>query len=158
MNQTSAVKAIVIAGVGMALLGNLPLVNFVNCVLCIWVWLGGGLAVYLYNRFQGGQAPATTGQAAGLGALAGVVGALVGAVVYYLTASLSAPLMAQLLQALNVQSDLSIGTQNPGSALGGSLFWLVLDIVLYPGFGALGGLVTANLLKRRSANPPAAAT
>ncbi len=35
MNQRSAVNAVVIAGVGMALLGNLPLLNIVNCVLCI---------------------------------------------------------------------------------------------------------------------------
>ncbi len=55
MNQRSAVNAVIIAGVGMALLGNLPLLNIVNCVLCVWVWLGGGLAVYLYDRFQGGS-------------------------------------------------------------------------------------------------------
>ncbi len=51
--------------------------------------------------------------------------------------------MSSLAQALKVEGDLPFGTQNPGSALGGMLFFLVFDIVLYPLFGALGGLITA---------------
>jgi hypothetical protein len=155
MNSRSALWAILIGGVVMGLLGNLPLINLVNCILCVWVWLGGATAVLLYRRFQRGQAGATTAQGAELGALSGVVGALIGAVVYYLTASLSAPIMSSLAQSLNVQGDLPFKTQDPGSALGGMLFFFVIDIVLYPLFGALGGLITASLAKDR---PPATAS
>ncbi len=155
MNSRSLWPSVLIAGAAMGLLGNLPLLNFVNCILCIWAWLGGALAVVLYRRYQKGQAAATTGQAAGLGAIAGVVGALIGFVVYFATASISAPLMDAVARALNVQSDLQLGTQNPGSALGGALFFMAVDLVLYPLFGALGGLVTATIINKPAAGQPA---
>ncbi len=138
----------------MGLLGNLPLLNIVNCILCLWVWLGGGLAVIFYRRFQRGGPDPSTGQAAALGAIAGVIGALIGAVVYFATASISAPIMEGMMRALDVQSDLQFGAQNPGSALGGTLTFMVIDLVLYPIFGALGGLVTANIIRNRSAGQP----
>ena len=150
MNTRSALWAILIGGLVMGLLGNLPLINLVNCILCVWVWLGGATTVLMYRRLQRGQAGPTVGQGAGLGALAGLVGAVIGAMVYYLTASLSAPILSSLAQTLNVQGDLPFKTQDPGSALGGTLFFLVIDIVLYPLFGALGGLIAANLAKDRA--------
>jgi hypothetical protein len=151
MNTRSALWTVLIAGAAMGLLGNLPLINLVNCILCLWVWLGGALAVLLYRRFQPTGPSPSTGQGAALGALSGVVGAVIGAGVYYLTASLSTPIMNSLAQTLNIQGELPFGTQNPGSALGGMLVFLAFDIVLYPLFGALGGLITANLIKNRSA-------
>ncbi len=157
MNARSMWLSALIAGAAMGLLGNLPLINFVNCILCLWVWLGGGLAVVLYRRFQGGQPVGTQGQAAALGAITGVIGALIGAVVYYATASLSEPLMTSVMQALDIQGGLSLGTQNPASAPGGALVFLLVDIILYPIFGALGGLVTWNILKGRSSQPPTTA-
>lgn len=156
MNSRSAMWTVLIAGAAIGLLGNLPVLSLVNCILCVWVWLGGALAVYVYRRFQSGQPGPTPGQGAALGAVAGVVGALIGAVVYFLTASLSAPIMDSLVQALKVEGDLPFGAQNPGSALGGTLFFLAVDIVLYPLFGALGGLVMANITRGRtgqSSNP-----
>ncbi len=153
MDSRARWTAIGIAGVGMGLLGTLPLLNFVNCILCIWCWLGGALAVVLYRRSQPGQPIISTGQGAGLGALAGLVGAIVGGITYYLTASLSEPLMTSMMKAFNMT--LPVGMQNPGSAFGGALFWLVVDLVLYPSFGALGGLIAANLLKPKPADPTA---
>ncbi len=154
MDTRARWTAIGIAGVAMALLGNLPLVNFFNCILCMWVWLGGALAVILYRRAQPGQA-LTAGQGAGLGALAGLVGALVGFVVYYLTASVSAPLMDGLAKALNINLPTPISAQDPSSAIGGALFFLAVDLILYPGFGALGGLIAANMNAPKVVDPTA---
>ena len=151
MDTRARWTSIGIAGVVMGLLGNLPVLNLVNCILCVWVWLGGGLAVVLYRRSHPGEPSVTGGPGAGLGALAGVVGALFGAIVYFLTASLSEPIMLAVMKALNV--NLPVGVQNPGSALGGTFFWLVVDLVLYPLFGALGGLVTASLGAPKPVDP-----
>lgn len=153
MDARARWTAIGIAGVGMGLLGNLPLLNFVNCILCIWAWLGGAMAVVLYRRSQAGTPVVSTGQGAGLGALAGLVGAIVGVITYLLTASLSAPLMTSMMQTLNM--NLPTGMQNPGSVLGWALILLVIDLVLYPLFGGLGGLITANILKPKPADPTA---
>ena len=81
------------------------------------------------------------------------MGAIVGAITYFATASLSQPIMNAVAQALNV--NMPVGIQDPGSALGGMLGFLLLDLILYPGFGALGGLVTASILKPKPVDPTA---
>jgi hypothetical protein len=153
MNTRSFLFATLIAGAAMGLLGNLPVLNLVNCLLCIWVWLGGALAVILYRRFQGGAPIPTPGQGAGLGALAGLIGAVVGFGVYLLTAAVTAPIMEGLIRALQVQGDLFPQPIDSGGTLGGALFFLLVDLGLYPLFGALGGLITANMVKSREMRP-----
>jgi hypothetical protein len=153
MNTRSFGFAVLIAGAVMALLGNLPIVNLVNCLLCIWVWLGGGLAVLMYRRFQRGQPGPTGAQGAGLGAVSGLIGAVLGFGVFLLTAAISAPIMESLARSLQVEGDMPFGSASPGGSLGGALIFLIIDIVLYPLFGALGGLITANMAKSRENSP-----
>jgi hypothetical protein len=153
MNNRSFLYSVLIAGAGMALLGNLPLVNLINCILCLWVWLGGAAAVLLYRRFQRNAPALTGGQGAGLGAVAGLVGAVLGFGVYLLTAAVTNPILLSLARTLDV--DLNLPEAGAGGALGGALFFLLLDLIAYPLFGALGGLITANMGNKSTA-PPAA--
>jgi len=146
MNTRSVIFSILIAGVVIGFLGNLPVLNLINCALCIWVWFGGGLAVILYRRFQSGQPSPTTAQGAGLGALSGLVGALVGAVVFLITSPLSVPLFNRLALAFQIEGDLPF-SNNFWGYIGTAFIFLVIDAVLYPIFGALGGLITASLTK-----------
>ncbi|HET6845827.1 MAG TPA: hypothetical protein VFH29_03275 [Anaerolineales bacterium] len=156
MNTRSFTLSVLIAGVVMALLGNLPLVNLVNCILCVWVWLSGALAVILYRRFQHGQAVVTAGQGAGLGAVAGVIGAVVGFGVFLLTSAVTTPIMEGLMRTLQAQGDLPPQMIDQGGTFGGALFFLLIDIALYPLFGALGGLITANMGNKSTTATPSA--
>lgn len=149
MNSRSFFLAALIAGGAVGLLGNLPLLNLVNCVLCLWVWVGGFLAVYLYRRFEHGAADLTGGQGAGLGALAGLIGALIGVVVYALTAAISAPLLNRLASSLQVDTDLPWQAGNGSGILASLLFFLVADIILYPLFGALAGYAAVALTRKQ---------
>lgn len=153
MNKRSFTLAVLAAGAVMALLGNLPILNLINCLFCIWVWLSGALAVVLYRRFQRGGAGPTAGQGAGLGAVAGVVGAVLGAGVYMLTAAVTVPIMDSLARLVGAEAEM------PSSTLGGTLagagFFLIIDLVLYPLFGALGGLIAANMGKQPVSDPTA---
>jgi hypothetical protein len=153
MNTRSFGLAVLIAGAVMALLGNLPIVNLVNCLLCIWVWLGGGLAVLTYRRLEHGQPGPSGPQGAGLGAVSGLIGAALGFGVFLLTAAISTPIMENLARALKIEGDMPFGSASPGGSLGGALIFLVLDLVLYPLFGALGGLITANIARSRDNTP-----
>ncbi len=141
MNRRSFMRAALIAGLAIGVLGSLPIFNLINCFLCIWVWVGGFLAVYLYRRSERGASVLSQGQGAGLGALAGLVGAFVGAVVYALTSFISAPLIASLAQTLQVQGDVPL----EAGGLGSTLAFLVVDLVLYPLFGAISGLIAVGL-------------
>ena len=106
MNSRSFFLSALIAGVAIGLLGNLPVLNLINCFLCIWVWVGGILAVFLYRRFEHGGPGLTGGQGAGLGALSGLIGAFVGVVVYALTSFISMPLFNNLARSFDIQGDL----------------------------------------------------
>jgi hypothetical protein len=152
MNTRSLLLSALIAGAVLGTLANLPVLNFVNCFLCVWVWLGGIFAVYLYNRYERNrtqtvEASATPGQGAGIGALAGVIGAFIGAVVYALTSFITAPLMQGLASALNVD----FPQQGSGiiGALIGTMIFFFMDIVLYPIFGAVGGLLGAGVFWKK---------
>ena len=153
MNTRSFLLSVLIAGLITGVLGNFPLLNLINCFLCIFVWFGGFLAVIFYNRFQHGGPVATPGQGAGLGALTGLIGAVVGAVVFAITSSLSVPLFASLARFLQVEGDLPF---SPGfgfaEVAGLTFFFLIVDAILYPIFGALGGLITASMIKQPAAS------
>ena len=151
MNRRSFVFAAVIAGLAMGALGNLPVVNLVNCLLCLWTWLGGALAVILYRRFEHSAQPLSAGQGAGLGAVAGLVGAVFGALVFLVTASVSMTLFKDLSLAFHVEGDLPVEPGSTGWYLAQTGVFLVIDVVLYPLFGALGGLITANMTRAKAA-------
>ncbi len=148
MNTRSYLFSVLIAGVLIGLFGNLPLLNLINCALCIFVWLGGALAVVFYRRFEHGMAYPSTGQAAGLGAVAGVIGALIGAPIYLITSSISNVLFAGLMRFLQAQGDLPFRTGGIANMLGGMAVFLCFDLLLYPIFGALGAMIAASVMKK----------
>ncbi|MFN8483974.1 MAG: hypothetical protein U0768_13120 [Anaerolineae bacterium] len=147
MNRRSFMLAALIAGAAIGALGNLPLFNLINCFLCIWVWVGGFLAVYLYRRFEHGVSVLSPGQGAGVGALAGLIGAFVGIVVYSLTSFISAPLFGAVERALQIEGDVPFqsGVAGVPEIIGSALVFLLLDVVLYPLFGAISGLIAASM-------------
>ncbi len=148
MNTRAFLLAVLIAGVVIGFLGNLPILNLINCALCVWVWLGGALAVLLYRRLQQGRpTTVTTGQGAGLGALAGLIGAVIGVFVFLVTSPLSIPLMNALALNLGVQGDMPFRSSTIGEIVATAFIFLVVDAVLYPLFGALGGVIAAALTK-----------
>jgi hypothetical protein len=147
VNTRSFILSALIGGVVIGVLGNLPVLNLINCFLCLWVWVGGILAVFLYRQFEHGASALTVGQGAGLGALAGLVGAFVGVVVYASTSFISMPMLVSLARFFQIQCDLPIQTQRFSSVVASAFFFLILDAVAYPLFGAISGLVGASLIK-----------
>lgn len=113
------------------------------------MWVGGALAVYLYQRFQRGEGSPSGAQGAGLGAVSGLVGTFVGVIVYSLTSSLSTPLFASVARFLEAEGDLPFESGGAPSVVGSALFFLVLDVVAYPLFGAISGLLAASLMGKR---------
>jgi hypothetical protein len=151
MSMRSFLFSVLIAGVVLGVLGNLPVLNLINCALCIFVWVGGALAVILYRSFEHGKAIPTIGQAAGMGAVAGIIGDLVGVVVYLVTSPISNPMFNALARYLQYEGEPPFGTGNLGTYIGSAFVFLIIDAVLYPLFGALGAMLAASIMKKPAA-------
>lgn len=147
LNNSSMFFAAGVAGAVAGLASSLPIINLLNCLLCGWIWIGGIAAVYLYN----GREPIKLQPAQGalVGALAGVVASIVTVVLSMAlggfgvaAASLNDPEIAQYLD--------QFGGREVVGGLAAS-FGLVCNVVIYGGFGALGGLIGAALFKNKTA-------
>jgi hypothetical protein len=149
MNGRSFILSALIAGVAIGIIANLPLLNLINCFLCIFVWAGGMLAVLLYRAFQKGGPGLTGAQGAGLGALSGLIGAFVGIFVNALTNSISAPLLESFVRMFDIQGDLPFRSGDLGAIVASTFFFFIFDAITYPIFGALAGLITATLTKKQ---------
>jgi hypothetical protein len=153
MNTRSFIISMLIAGGIIGVLANLPVLNIINCFLCIWVWLGGALAVFFYRQFQRSDPYLSPGQGAGLGALSGLFGAFVGIFVNALTSFISYPMFNSIMQYLQIEGDYPFREGLP-AMITSTFFFFILDAIGYPIFGALSGFITASLYKRDQEKKP----
>ncbi|MFO8101738.1 MAG: hypothetical protein R6U37_06205, partial [Dehalococcoidia bacterium] len=83
-NKPSKLVPALIGGGVMAVLGSFPIISIGNCLCCMWVLFGGGLAAYLYSK----ELPPGEMLASGDGALVGLIAGLFGALFTTLLSSL----------------------------------------------------------------------
>ncbi len=155
LNQRALLISAGIAGVVMALLSNIPLINCVNCLLCGWIWAGGILAVFIY-RNQEHNPPLDVTKGIIIGALAGVVAAVIGAIFALIFRGLNAAFVTAL-------ASLNPDVQSFGGGLGNliastsfGILDLIRNIIVYGIFGAIGGVIATALIWKSPATPPPA--
>jgi hypothetical protein len=150
MNTKNLVIASLFGGLISIVLSNVPVLNFVNCIICAGFWLGPLFAVWFYKRQSG---TVTLGQGAGIGALAGVWAGVFGLILAIFNLAGFGALVSSYARMLPQ------GTGFDPSTLGamGWLFNFVgvgFDIVV----GTIGGLVGGAIWKTKTAasqTPPA---
>jgi hypothetical protein len=146
MNTRAFLIASLIAGVVMGLLGGLPIISIANCVLCMWVWASAIFAVWLYRRFEGSQPLVTLGQGALLGVVTGLIGAVIVLLISLITKQAATDAIMSAFE--------TAGMEAPGFfATGAILVGIVIDLVLYSIFGAIGGLIGAAIFKPKAPAP-----
>ena len=149
MNTRHLIIASLAGGVASALLSNVPVVNFINCLLCAGFWLGPLLAVWLYRRQAG---TVTLGQGILIGTLAGLVHGLLGFVLSFFGVAGAQALEQTYAQFLPAEA-------SPDSGLTGlgALAFNLAGVVVGTLFGALGGLIGGAIWQPRRTAPAAAA-
>ncbi len=153
MNSRSFILSALISGVIIGLLANLPILNIINCFLCVFVWVGGIASVFIYRGFQHGELGLTIGQGAGLGALSGLFGAVVGIFVNLLTGVISQPIFNSIANYFQV-GNMPFQTNTLASLIASAFFFFIIDAIAYPIFGALSGLITVSLMHGGSQTRP----
>lgn len=154
--QQNYFKPAIIGGLASGLLSVIPIISAGNCVCCLWVVVGGVLAVYfLAEQNQGKISP-------GGGALAGLLSGLVGACIVTIVLSVSIPFLG--LRMLRHQMDQM--RRIPGMPGGIEQFYghflngrfviltiiiavLIVSGILFSIFGTLGGLLGSALFAKK---------
>jgi hypothetical protein len=133
-------------GIVIGLVSSIPYLNFVNCLCCAGVLLGGFLSVFFYTRdLTPDMPPLSSGDALQLGALAGVFGAVISSVVFTVVFELIGG--SELMYEMETYSD-----QLPPEMFelmqnlveSGVVFFVIMmaaSIIIDTLFGLLGGLI-----------------
>jgi hypothetical protein len=116
------------------LVSNLPLIGFVNCLLCAGFWGSAIFAVWLYQRLNG---TLTIGQGVRIGALTGLLAGVLGLILSLVGLAGAQGFLNGARQFL--PADATQG-MNDIPAWGGWIFNL-LGVIFNVGFGALGGWI-----------------
>ncbi len=149
-----------LGGAFMGVLSALPFVSYLNACCCLWVVVGGLLAVWLLQQNYPYRISTSDGAVVGL--LAGVFGALVGGVIAMLMApfqqKLDLYMLGRLTEAMGdvppvIEQAIEQRRNQPAVTFLSAIASLVFSLIIYPIFAMLGGLLGAVLFKK--GEPPA---
>jgi hypothetical protein len=155
-------------GMLLGLLSSIPIINFGNCLCCMWVMLGGAVATVMLTR----QRPLnllTSGDGAFAGVLSGSFGALIATMVQMAIHALTAQFMEsqqqqmeELLNKVGMESpmrDWVLRVTSGEISTFTVVFTFVSNLIVFSLFAMIGGILAVAILKRRekgaAAQPPA---
>ena len=155
MNTRYLLISAAISGTLAALLTVTPFANLVNCLVCGWLWIAGLAAVWIYRENTGEYVNTRGGVVLGL--VSGLFGAAVATILTAATGmsasnSIPAAQIAQLEEQFGEQASEYIRLLTaPATSL---TIALVINLIVYPLFGLIGGLIGASIFKAGRSDEP----
>ncbi len=148
-------------GMFLGFLSSIPFISAGNCLCCMWVLLGGGIATVMLTK----QRPAgiTYGDGAFVGVLSGLGGAVVGTIIQMSFRAMASRLFESQQQELERLWQ-QVGAPGPIPdwllrAMSGEisavtlLFTFFSNLIAYSLFAMIGGILTVAILNKRNASP-----
>jgi len=151
------VKGVLAGGIVGGLLSAIPLLNWGNCLCCLWVILGGALAALVHVKTSG------VGVSKGDGTITGVASALpmvalyviIGLPLSILLGPVLLGIVGQFIDDPMVQQQLAAQW---GATLVQTIVQYVINTIIFTvlaiGFGALGGLMGTAIFEDREPPSP----
>lgn len=140
MNTRNLLIAGLIGAVVTTALANIPIVNLLNCLLCLPFWGGPLLAVWFYKRRTGG--PLTLKDAIVAGTVAGLFAGGLGILLSFVGMAGASGFANQMNQVLPE------GSVPPEMVSGGAaVLFNVMGVITNIVFGLIGGLIGGSLFK-----------
>lgn len=159
-NKPGKLVPALIGGGVIGLLSAVPIINFGNCLCCMWVLLGGFLAAYFYQKEFPEGVPFQSADGVLVGLLAGVFGALFGTFLnYFFVAVTGMEYGRDFFEGIMESGDIPVEVED----LVGGLFedgflspffvfiQLLFSIVIDGLFGLIGGAIGASVFKKKKA-------
>jgi len=158
IEQPSKMVPALIGGAVMGLISATPFLNFINCLCCAGIILGGFLAVFFYkDQLTPQMPPLQASDGLALGALAGVFGfiiaTLISAIIYVALGPVATEatinLMIQIFESAGLDIPPEVYDEMRESAQESPInpFGLVISLVTSVVFGIVGGLIGAAIFK-----------
>jgi hypothetical protein len=145
-------------GMLLGLLSSIPLINAGNCLCCMWVLLGGGVAAVMLTR----QRPLnliTYGDGAFAGVLSGSFGAVIGTMVQMAVHALTSRFMEsqqqqmeELLNRIGMESPMRDWVMRVTSGEISTftvVFTFVSNLIAFSLFAMIGGILAVAILRKR---------
>jgi hypothetical protein len=178
LDKPSKFRSAALAGTAMGVVSALPGLNLINCCCCAGIIGGGVFAVYLYKQeLTDGMPPLESSDGLVLGILAGLVGAFAATAISMMILFVFGPWEAEFMRGFvdKLLESLEESGRFPAGASGelremmeqameesttvvGVLSGLIMNLILYPIFGMLGGLLGFTFFKPKPVSPDAPTT
>jgi hypothetical protein len=160
IDPPSKLTPALIGGAVIGLISATPFLNFINCLCCAGVILGGFLAVFFYkDQLTPGMPPIKPSDGLTLGALAGVFGFLISTLLSLVIFTVFGPIASEAVINLMIQLFESANLDIPPEAFDEmrdnakqspiNAFGLVISLVTSVVFGIVGGLIGAAIYKTK---------
>ncbi|MCK5147798.1 hypothetical protein KAR48_13655 [bacterium] len=159
-NQPSKLIPALIGGGTMAILSTVPLINLGNCLCCMWLLIGGAMAVWFYRKNLPAGTVMTGGDGALIGLLAGVFGALFFTLLNTLFMAMgnAMPLDDIFDNIRQYQGDIDPEIEDFFNGIGEEGFLspffvviqLIASLIIYSIFGLLGGIIGVAIFKKKA--------
>ena len=144
-------------GLFIGVLSALPLVNAGNCCCCLWVLMGGALAVFL--RQQNTPVAVTAAEGALVGLLAGLFGGVLAGLLSIPLHAMTSGFQQQIMERiLSSNPDMPPEARDAMERMAtGAAFRTVgalIQVCIFTAFGLLGGLLGFAIFKKDAPPPP----
>ncbi len=173
LEKPSKFRSAALAGTAMGVISALPGLSLINCCCCAGIIGGGILAVYLYKQeFKEGMPSLESTDGLVLGILAGLVGAFAATVINLMIlfvfgaweAEFARSIIDKILESMEDSGGLPSGSadniremmeqaMSESTTVVGILTGLIMNLIIYPIFGMLGGLLGYTFFKPKPVLP-----
>ncbi|MBE0642966.1 MAG: hypothetical protein IH600_02705 [Bacteroidetes bacterium] len=169
MTKPSKLIPVLIGGGAMAAISVIPVLNLINCACCAGIMGAAVLGVWYYKKSFPEDMAFTVGDGAGVGALSGLVGAPLATIFTMLgmgvfSSDFTLTLQDKLdegfsqaeMQATDPAAVESVREMFMQLAANPALLFIVgllFALIIYVGFGALGGVIGGNIFKTKIIPP-----
>lgn len=143
MNTKNLLLASLVGALVTTALAHIPVLNLVNCLLCIGFWGGAIIAVLIYKNMTGSM---TLGQAVWVGILTGVFSGILGLLLGLIGLAGAAGLASRFSQYMPSGMPRDFNPTGFGMRVVFGLVGLVADVV----FGLIGGLIGGALFQTKA--------
>jgi len=145
-------------GMFLGVLSSLPFINIGNCLCCMWVLAGGGIAAVLLSR----QRPSgiTYGDGAFVGVMSGLCGSVIGTAVHIPVQIISSRIFGsqpqeieELFQRMGIEGpmrDWMMRIVSGEISVGTVLFTFFSYLVMWSLFAMIGGIITVAIMNKRA--------